>query len=105
MSKGDDMTAAAIDLNILNELFDNQKKLDDIFGSFFDDEFLLSASSYDEPTPRKYAQESNQTSDSVAVSSVNTEDEVTFKSRNILSLVIPVLGEIVIIYYGIMYFS
>lgn len=103
------MTATAIDVKTLNELFDNQKKLDDLFGSFFDDEFLLSASSYDEPSPRKYAQKSHQARHSVVNSSaklsVNTEDEITFKSKSILSLIIPVLVEIVIIYYGIIYFS
>jgi len=98
------MTAAAIDLNTLNELFDNQKKLDDIFGSFFDDEFLLSASSYDEPTPKKYTQPNKQASYSVENPSVSPEDEITFKSRSAISLIIPVLGEIAIIYYGVMYF-
>jgi hypothetical protein len=41
------MSAAAIDSNVLNNLFDNQKKLDDLFDSVFDDDnyFISSVSS------------------------------------------------------------
>jgi hypothetical protein len=41
------MYAATIDRNALNGLFDNQKKLDDLFDSIFDDDnyFISSASS------------------------------------------------------------
>lgn len=41
------MYAAAIDRNALNGLFDNQKKLDDLFDSIFDDDnyFISSVSS------------------------------------------------------------
>ncbi len=40
------MLSAAIDRNTLNSLFDNQKKLDDLFDSIFDDEnyFISSVS-------------------------------------------------------------
>jgi len=94
------MTAAAIDLDVLNELFDNQKKLDDIFGSLFDDDSCLSASSYDEPTPRGGDQKDNQ----ATYSKDNFADEFTQESRSTLSLVMPVVLEIAVIYYGIMYF-
>ncbi len=94
------MTAAAIDLDVLNELFDNQKKLDDIFGSLFDDDSCLSASSYDEPTPRESDQKDNQ----VTYSKDNFADEFTQESRSTLSLVMPVILEIAVIYYGVMYF-
>jgi len=39
------MSAAAIDTNVLNSLFDNQKRLDDVFDSIFDDDnyFIISS--------------------------------------------------------------
>ena len=37
------MTAATLDLDTLDKLFDNQKKLDDIFSSIFDDDSLDSS--------------------------------------------------------------
>jgi len=95
------MTAAAIDLDTLNELFDNQKKLDDVFGSLFDDDSCLSASSYDEPTPRRSDQKDNQ---ATTYSKDNFADEFTQESRSTLSLVMPVVLEIAVIYYGVMYF-
>ncbi|WP_174483178.1 hypothetical protein [methanotrophic endosymbiont of Bathymodiolus puteoserpentis (Logatchev)] len=95
------MTAAAIDLDVLNELFDNQKKLDDVFGSLFDDDSFLNVSSYDEVTPRSSEQKSNQ---STYTTDNNTMDEFIPESRSILSLATPVIIEIAIIYYGIMYF-
>lgn len=94
------MTAAAIDLDVLNELFDNQKKLDDIFGSLFDDDSCLSASSYDEPTLRRSDQQDNQ----ATYSKDNFADEFAQESRSTLSLVMPVVLEIAVIYYGVMYF-
>jgi len=94
------MTAAAIDLDVLNELFDNQKKLDDIFGSLFDDDSCLSASSYDEPAPKGSGQKDNQ----ATYSKDNFADEFTQESRSTLSLVMPVVLEIAVIYYGVMYF-
>ncbi len=103
-ARSNNMTTAAIDLDVLNELFDNQKKLDDIFGSLFDDDSFLSVSSYDESTYRKSEQKINQATYSKEDFSFNTEDEFPQKSRSIASLVMPVLMEIVIIYYGIMYF-
>ncbi len=100
MNEDSDMTAAAIDLDVLNELFDNQKKLDDVFGSLFDDDSFLNVSSYDEVTPRSSEQKSNQ----ATYATDNTMDEFIPESRSILSLVTPVIIEIAAIYYGIMYF-
>ncbi|MBE0468554.1 MAG: hypothetical protein IBX55_03495 [Methyloprofundus sp.] len=94
------MTASAIDLDVLNELFDNQKKLDDIFGSLFDDDSFLSVSSYDEPTLRSSEQKSSQ----ISYSTDDYADEFTHGSRSIFSLVMPIAMEIAVIYYGIMYF-
>lgn len=41
------MSAAVIDSNVLNSLFENQNKLDDLFDSIFDDDnyFICSVSS------------------------------------------------------------
>ncbi len=82
------MTAAAIDVNILNDLFDNQKKLDDVFDSLFDDDSFITL---DESTP-------------IIESYSSFDDIVPQKSRSLTSLVIPIALEIVAIYYGILYF-
>ena len=44
------MYTATIDRNALNGLFDNQKKLDDLFDSIFDDDnFFISSASSSQP--------------------------------------------------------
>jgi hypothetical protein len=40
------MTSVSIDINALNSLLDNQKKLDDLFDSIFDDNLYIVADSY-----------------------------------------------------------
>ena len=101
------MTTAAIDLDILNELFDNQKKLDDIFSSMFDDDsFLSSSSSLDDQTFGNSAQKGSHERSSKDDWSFITEDK-TFvqKSRGIFYFIMPLMLEIAVIFYGIMHFS
>ena len=100
------MTTAAIDLDALNELFDNQNKLDDVFSSIFDeDSFLSSSMSFNDHALGSSGQKGNQDLNSNEDLSFNTEDK-TFvqKKRNITYFVMPVVVEIVAISYGIMYF-
>jgi len=44
------MSATAIDPMVLNSLFDNQKKLDDVFNSIFDDDDCIIGSVYTAPS-------------------------------------------------------
>ncbi|NOQ17178.1 MAG: hypothetical protein GQ581_08975 [Methyloprofundus sp.] len=95
------MTTAAIDLDMLNELLDNQKKLDDIFSSAFDDDSFLSSPM--SPNKHELGKTGQKGSPSVQY---NTETSVlTQQSRNTTYLVLPVLLEIAVIYYCIMNFS
>lgn len=49
------MNTITLDKNALNGLFDNQKKLDDLFDSIFDDDnyFISSAPSLTQPNTRR----------------------------------------------------
>ncbi|MGR8932082.1 MAG: hypothetical protein ACU836_15735 [Gammaproteobacteria bacterium] len=45
------MNAVTIDTNTINSLFDNQKRVDELFDSIFDDDsFFISGSSYSSQT-------------------------------------------------------
>jgi len=99
------MNAAAIDVDTLNNLFDNQKKLDDIFNSIFDNEDTIVSSS---------VSSNNQSQSSVQANSQDIfyQDEFTLEfdnevyvpqKRNALYMVLPVVLEIAAIYYGVMH--
>ena len=101
------MTTATIDIDTLNDLFENQKKLDDIFSSIFDDDSFLSSSvTYDDQPTGSSGQKSSQDLHSNEDLSLYAEDK-TFvqKKRSITYLVMPVVVEITVIYYGMMYFN
>ena len=100
------MTTVAIDINTLNELFENQSKLDDIFDSFFDEEsFLGSSMSNNNQKSESSAQINSQ--------EVDYNDDLLFakdmgfaqEKRSITSIVMPVVLEIVTIYYCFTYFN
>jgi len=87
------MITAAIDTNILNDLLDNQKKLDDVFDSIFDEDPFLDSS----PTSAKYA-----VFDDNEYASFNDSDEVNIQSKQrIITFILPVVLEIAVLYYGI----
>jgi len=92
------MTTATlqIDLDVLDELFANQKKLDDILS--FDDDFLIDSSmSFNDS---KDSENLHPTEDLT----FNSEDNFfDWKSRGITSFI--VLVEIIVLYYGLMYFA
>lgn len=99
------MTTTAIDVDLLNELFDNQKKLDDVFNSMFDDDSFLSspASTY---SAKSSSQKTKQSSQYDADFSLSTQKNLdTNKTNNITHVVLPVALEIAIISYCIMYFN
>ena len=102
------MTTAAIDLDTLDKLFDNQKKLDDVFDSMFDEDPFLSS-----PTPfSDYAKKENDRAQA-ASESLQSYQELTIpvekttfsqRAKNFAYFVLPVI-ELAAIYYGIGYFS
>jgi hypothetical protein len=86
-----------IDLDLLNDLFENQKKLDDAFNSVFDDDsFLSDLKGIDTNTPSSSAQQKNQ---------ARSDTFVVPESRGMLHMLVPVALEIALICYGISYFS
>ena len=97
------MTTVAIDSDTLNILFDNQKKLDDIFDSMFDEDLLISSSTSFNDKAVDNAQNKNHCSEDL---SFNSDDDELFvkKRRSVISLVTPVVMEIALIYYAIMLF-
>lgn len=99
------MTAAAIqlDLDLLDELFDNQKKLD----AALDEDFFIGS-----PMLFEEKGDSSQKSN-LGFGEAYLKDDFVFdfddslfdkESRSIYSVVVPVVLEIAIIAYGLMYF-
>jgi len=93
------MTTASIDIDTLDKLFDNQKKLDDIFDSIFDDDSLSSFVTSDEPLIE------TSSKDLYSEKALLSYHEETQKKRNIVHLILPVVIEIAVIYYAMMNFS
>lgn len=99
------MTAATIDLNSLDELFNNQKKLNDMFNSAFDDDLFL-----DSPTAfSDYAEKQENTTYQASSDSFNNnftpESNIPGqKIRGYSYFVLPIV-ELIAIYYGISYFA
>ncbi len=103
------MTTAAIDLDTLNKLFDNQKRLDDIFDSMFDEDPFLSS-----PTPfSDYAKKQDNTISQKASNNGYSNDELLFSVRKsdfvqrlqgLSYFVLPAL-ELIAIYYGVSYLT
>ncbi|NOR79228.1 MAG: hypothetical protein GQ529_00105 [Methyloprofundus sp.] len=93
----------AIDINALDSLFDNQKKLDDIFNSMFDDD-LDSDFSINIHSSESFEQKSSLDIHSTENFSANIGNEMLVQKKQVIpNFVIPVLLEIAVIYYGIMY--
>ncbi|MCK5122230.1 MAG: hypothetical protein KAQ91_09610 [Methylococcales bacterium] len=103
------MTTATIDLDTLDKLFDNQKKLDDIFSSFFDDDdcFLDSPiPSHNNQALENSSQKNNQDIYSTENLSFHAEDNYFIqKKRSVTSFLLPLVLEVAAIYYGIVYFT
>lgn len=81
------MTSVAIDLDVLDQLCENQKQIDDIVDSLFDeDPFISSAATIAGPIPF----------DNIAQKQADNH-------HSQLNLLFPIALEIAAIYYGIMY--
>ena len=103
------MTTVAVDLDLLNELIDNQKKLDDVLDSMFDEALFLSSSkSVSDHAPEVSTQKGRQ--DLVGFNSnedmsFNFEDEsVDQKNRKIIYYV-AMAAEVSAIAYGLSYLA
>jgi hypothetical protein len=101
------MTTVAIDIDVLNELFDNQKKLDDIFSSFFDDDSILSSSvSYSDHAIGNSGQQGSEDIISYEDYSFDSGDNIfAEKKSSIFTIIMPVVVEIIVVSYCISYFS
>lgn len=91
------MNTVAIDSKALNSLFDNQKRLDDLFDSIFDDQnYLISASVYSAPAQKSYV---NRSSDNTDHRMTNFKQSRLAVNQNRFAYLIPILLEIAIIYW------
>jgi len=102
------MATAAIDLDALNELFENQNKLDDIFNSIFDDDlFLSSSNSSDDHTLGESAHKGKASQDPYCNenSSFYAEEEYFDPNKRRITLFFPVIVEIAVVSYCIMHFT
>ena len=96
------MVAAAIDLDTLNNLFDNQKKLDDAFDLMFNEDLLISSSV--SLNDKAYGNTQKKKHYSEELSFDPEGDFFVQNERSAIGFVIPVVLEIAVIYYGIMLF-
>ncbi len=91
-----------IDLDVLDELFNNQKKLDEM--ALFDDEFLFGGSS----TPSQKTQNNSPRLDTFGSTddfSYSDNDITDVQSRSMTRFIAPVILEMAALYYGITYFT
>ncbi|NOQ16621.1 MAG: hypothetical protein GQ581_06140 [Methyloprofundus sp.] len=97
------MTTAAIDIETLNELLDNQKKLDDIFSTAFDDDdFLKCSMACNKHESGKSSLAAHQNKRLLSNAGANV---LVQESKSKVYLVMPVLLEIATIYYCIANFT
>ena len=90
------MYTAAIDGNTLNGLFDNQKKLDDLFDSIFDDDnYFISSASSSSLTEKRYSAERQYSPGPNRV----TESLLMIKNRSPYFLMLPIVLEVAVIYF------
>lgn len=93
------MSTTAIDIDMLNELFDNQKNLDDIFNEDF---FLDSSMTITDDTHETSTPEENFDED---VSSNPKSKYLSQGSQRMVNLLVPIILEVAVISYCIMYFT
>ncbi len=90
------MSAATIDTNVLNSLFDNQKRLDDVFDSIFNDDCFI-ISGYSAPSENPSSTSNTSRSYTPKQSSVRTS-LLTIKERHPYFFMLPIVLELVAIY-------
>ncbi len=92
------MCTAAIDRDTLNDLFDNQKKLDAVFDSIFDDDsFFISSSSPLSQSENDYS--ADETDRQFSRDRASVKGAFAKGSQNRYFFVLPILLEIGAIYF------
>lgn len=87
------MNSVAIDSDMLNSLFDNQKKLDALFDSIFDDEnYFISGSS------TSYQAERRHPTAEFSVRGNSMRESSLIMKRSPLTYILPIVLEIAVIY-------
>lgn len=92
------MSATIIDRNALNGLFDNQRKLDDLFDSIFDDDNYFISSASPSPAGNRCAVSSAEASFASKQSKVK-ESLLTVKEQCPYFFMLPIVLEIAVIYF------
>ncbi|QPK62743.1 hypothetical protein IVG45_18185 [Methylomonas sp. LL1] len=92
------MSAATIDSNVLNSLFENQNKLDDLFDSIFDDGSYFISSVSSSQSENLYLTSSTPRSITPKQSRVR-ESLLTIKERCPYFFILPIMLEIAAIYF------
>lgn len=91
------MNTVAMDRNTLNGLFDNQKKLDELFDSIFDDEnFFINASPSSSQSASRYSNFDAEAQLSYGGS--NVKESLVAINRNPFYYLFPIALEITVIY-------
>ncbi|NOQ16573.1 MAG: hypothetical protein GQ581_05900 [Methyloprofundus sp.] len=99
------MNTAAIDLDMLNELFENQKKLDAAFNLSFDDDFFLDSLTLADK-PKASNRQNTQNFNANKKMAFKIEGcAATQKTRGLAYIVVPVAVEIAAISYSIIHFT
>ena len=90
------MYAAAIDRTALNGLFDNQKKLDDLFDSIFDDgDYFITCAPPKTERPVTSHSRSKHQPETIGRLSASLQ---TIKERHPYFFIVPVILELSVIY-------
>jgi len=92
------MNTLAIDTNTINSLFDNQKKVDELFDSIFDDDNFFIASSYSSQSENRRSVSSKGRQIS-SYADNSKESFLAIRARNPYYMVLPILLEIAAIYF------
>jgi len=100
-NKRGDTMAIVIDVNALNDLLENQKKLDDVFDSMFDEDPFLDSS----PALSINSNSDTYSRENEDFSWANNEKPTDQERQSIVYVVMPIVLEIAVLYYGIMYFN
>lgn len=93
------MNAVAIDTNTINSLFDNQKKVDELFDSIFDDDnFFISSSSSSSQAESRSSSFESESRFSYGGDSAK-ESFLAMSTHNPYYFVLPIVLEIAAIYF------
>lgn len=94
------MNTIAIDRNTINDLLDNQKKLDELFDSIFDDDnYLIRDSSASSQTDKHYPKFDDEKSPWSYEGDSVKESQLAVRKHNPYYFVLPIALEIAAIYY------